>query len=68
MNWDQIEGRWKQLGGAAREYWGRLTDNDLQTLTGQKDELVGKIQELYGIARGEAEMQADLWARALNRK
>jgi uncharacterized protein YjbJ (UPF0337 family) len=65
MNWDQIEGKWKQLTGSARERWGKLTDDDIQTLTGQKDHLVGKIQERYGIAKAEAEKQADAWSRAL---
>jgi uncharacterized protein YjbJ (UPF0337 family) len=65
MNWDQIEGKWKQLTGSARAHWGKLTDDDIQTLTGQKDHLVGKIQERYGITKAEAEMQADAWSRAL---
>ena len=65
MNWDQIEGKWKQLTGSARERWGKLTDDDIQTLTGQKDHLVGKIQERYGIAKTEAEKQADAWSHAL---
>ena len=66
MNWDQIEGKWKQFTGAARERWGKLTDDDFGTLTGQKDQLVGRIQERYGIAKAEAEKQADEWSRALN--
>ena len=65
MNWDQIEGKWKQLTGSAHERWGKFTDDDVQTLTGQKDNLVGKIQERYGIAREEAEKQADAWSQAL---
>lgn len=65
MNWDQIEGKWKQLTGSVRERWGNLTDDDIQTLTGQKDHLVGKIQERYGIAKAEAEKQADAWSTAL---
>ena len=65
MNWDQIEGKWKQLTGSCRERWGQLTDDDVQTLTGKKDHLVGKIQERYGIAKAEAEKQADEWSRAL---
>lgn len=65
MNWDQIEGKWKQLTGSIRERWGKLTDDDIQTLTGQKDQLVGKIQERYGIAKAEAEKQAEAWCHAL---
>ena len=66
MNWDQIEGKWKQFAGSARENWGKFTDDDLVTLTGQKDQLVGKIQERYGIAKAEAETQADKWLHAQN--
>ena len=65
MNWDQIEGKWKQFTGSARERWGKLTDDDMQAMTGQRDNLVGRIQERYGIARGEAETQADAWSAAL---
>jgi uncharacterized protein YjbJ (UPF0337 family) len=66
MNWDQIEGKWKQLTGSARERWGQLTDDDWQTIGGKKDQLVGRIQERYGIAKDEAEKQADAWSRALD--
>jgi uncharacterized protein YjbJ (UPF0337 family) len=65
MNWDQIEGKWKQLAGSARERWGKLSDDDWQTIAGKKDQLIGRIQEHYGIARAEAEKQADDWSRAL---
>lgn len=65
MNWDQIEGTWKQFSGSARERWGKFTDDDIQTLTGKKDHIVGKIQERYGIAKEEAEKQADAWSQAL---
>lgn len=65
MNWEQIEGKWKQLTGSVRERWGKLTDDDVQTLTGQKDQLVGKIQERYGFANAEAEKQAEAWCHAL---
>ena len=61
MNWDQIEGEWKQCIGSARERWGKLTNDDIQTLTGQKDQLVGKIQERYGIAKEAAQKQVDEW-------
>ncbi len=65
MNWDQIEGKWKQFAGSAREQWGKLTDSDWQTVAGKKDQLVGRIQERYGVAKDEADRQADNWARAL---
>jgi uncharacterized protein YjbJ (UPF0337 family) len=61
MNWDQIEGKWKQMKGAVREQWGKLTDDDVDVIGGKKDALVGKIQERYGISREEAERQADQW-------
>jgi uncharacterized protein YjbJ (UPF0337 family) len=65
MNWDQIEGKWKQLTGSARERWGKLTNDDWETINGKRDQLVGRIQERYGIARAEAEKQADEWSHAL---
>jgi uncharacterized protein YjbJ (UPF0337 family) len=49
--WDQIEGNWKQLKGKVREKWGLLTDDDVDTIGGKKDRLVGKIQERYGEAK-----------------
>jgi len=63
MNWDTIEGNWKQLSGRAREKWGKLTDSDWQTLSGKKDQLVGKIQERYGYERDQAEREVDDWSR-----
>jgi uncharacterized protein YjbJ (UPF0337 family) len=65
MNWDQIEGKWKQVAGSARERWGKLTDNDWETIAGKKDQMVGRIQERYGVAKAEAEKQADEWLLAL---
>ena len=57
MNTDQMKGNWKQLVGKAKEKWGKLTDNDWQIVEGKRDQLVGRIQERYGIARDEAERQ-----------
>ena len=65
MNWDQIEGKWKQLKGAGRERWGRLTDDDWEKAAGKKDQLIGRLQERYGIARDEAAKQADEWSKAV---
>jgi len=63
MNWDRIEGNWKQFKGHAREKWGKLTDNDWEQVAGKKDQLIGRIQERYGISKDEAMKQADEWAR-----
>jgi len=65
MNWDVIEGNWKQLKGKVKEHWGRLTDDQLDMVSGKRDQLVGTIQESYGVARDEAERQVqDFEARS----
>jgi uncharacterized protein YjbJ (UPF0337 family) len=64
MNWDQLEGKWKQYSGKAKEKWGKLTDDDLAVIHGRRDQLIGKIQERYGIAKQEAEKQVDEFARS----
>jgi len=61
MNWDQIAGNWKQLKGRAKEQWARLTDDDLTFINGKRDQLVGRVQERYGIAKEEAERQVKDW-------
>lgn len=61
MNWDRIKGNWKQVAGKAREQWGKLTDSDLEVVAGRRDQLVGKIQERYGVAKDEAEKQLTDW-------
>jgi len=61
MNWDQIEGNWKQFKGNVVESWGKLTDDDVDRMNGNRMELVGKIQERYGVAKEEAERQVDDW-------
>ena len=63
LNWDQIEGNWKQLEGKAKEKWGRLTDDDLAVIKGRRDQLVGKLQEIYGYEKERAEKAADEWSR-----
>jgi uncharacterized protein YjbJ (UPF0337 family) len=66
MNWDQIEGKWKQYSGKAKTKWGKLTDNDMATLSGKKDQLVGLVQERYGIAKDEAERQVNDWGNSFS--
>jgi uncharacterized protein YjbJ (UPF0337 family) len=57
MNWDRIEGNWKQFKGKAKERWGRLTDDELDIIAGRRDQLLGSLQEQYGIGKDEAEAQ-----------
>ena len=57
MNWDRIEGNWKQLKGKAKEQWGKLTDDDLDIIAGKRDQLVGILQRRYGETRDEMERQ-----------
>lgn len=64
MNWDQLEGKWKQYSGKVKEKWGKLTDDDLDVVRGRRDQLIGKIQERYGIVRQEAEKQVDEFAHS----
>jgi uncharacterized protein YjbJ (UPF0337 family) len=63
MNTDRAEGKWKQMKGALKEKWGKLTDDDLTVIEGNKDQLVGRVQERYGIAKDEAQKQVDDWNR-----
>jgi uncharacterized protein YjbJ (UPF0337 family) len=64
MNWDEIAGKWKQAVGKAKEKWGKLTDDDLTAINGKRDQLVGKIQQRYGIVKEAAEKQVDEFSRS----
>lgn len=57
MNWDTIEGNWKQMKGKVQEKWGKLTDDSFDVIGGKREQLAGKIQEAYGITKDEAEKQ-----------
>lgn len=61
MNWDRIQGNWKQFTGQAKEQWSQLTDDDFHVVAGRRDRLAGKIQERYGIAIDAAEKQIAEW-------
>ena len=54
MNWDQLEGKWKQYKGEVREKWGKLTDDDLHIIAGRREQLIGRLRERYGIAKDVA--------------
>jgi uncharacterized protein YjbJ (UPF0337 family) len=67
MNRDQIAGNWKQLVGKAKEQWGKLTDDDWKRVEGKRDQLIGRLQERFGIAREEAEKQVAEFERKYKR-
>jgi uncharacterized protein YjbJ (UPF0337 family) len=64
MNWDQVEGRWKQLRGSVKARWGKLTDSDLDYIAGKREQLAGKLQERYGLAKEVAQKQVEEWLKA----
>jgi uncharacterized protein YjbJ (UPF0337 family) len=61
MDWNRIEGNWKQVKGRVKEKWGKLSDDDLVTINGKRDQLEGLIQQRYGIARDQARKDIDAW-------
>jgi uncharacterized protein YjbJ (UPF0337 family) len=63
MNHDRIEGSWKQLKGKVKEQWGKLTDDDIDVISGKRDQLLGRIQQRHGIAKDEAERQVEKFER-----
>jgi uncharacterized protein YjbJ (UPF0337 family) len=67
MNWDQIQGNWKQFAGKVRAKWGKLTDNDLQVVAGKRDQLAGILQKRYGYAKEQAEMELDEFSKSLDK-
>jgi uncharacterized protein YjbJ (UPF0337 family) len=63
MNWDRVEGNWKTFKGQVKQQWGKLTDDDLDVIAGKREELVGRIQNAYGLARDEADRQVSEWEK-----
>lgn len=61
MNENIAKGNWKQFKGKVKEQWGKLTDDDLDVIDGKRDQLVGKVQERFGVAQDEAEKQVSDW-------
>ena len=64
MNWDRIEGNWKQFKGKVRQQWGWLTDDDLDVIEGKRTELAGRLQQRYGYAKDRAEREIDTWLKS----
>ncbi len=65
MNWDQVKGNWTQMTGKVREKWGKLTDNELTVIAGQREQLVGVLQERYGYAKDIAEKEVSDFTHSL---
>lgn len=63
MNWDQIKGQWQRYRGQVKEQWGHLTDDELEVIAGNRNKLVGKIQEKHGLSKEEAERQLEEWQK-----
>ena len=61
MNWDRVEGNWNQFNGKLQQQWGKLTNDDLAQLDGERTEPCGRLQQRYGYARDEAERKIDNW-------
>jgi uncharacterized protein YjbJ (UPF0337 family) len=64
MDWNRVEGNWKQVKGKIKEKWGRLTDDDLDVIKGRRDQLEGKIQDRYGLAKDQVQKDVDDWYTA----
>jgi uncharacterized protein YjbJ (UPF0337 family) len=65
MDWNRIEGNWKQFTGKVKEQWGKLTDDDLTEINGKRDQLEGKIQQRYGYAQDQTRKEVDDWFKRL---
>ena len=65
MNWDTVEGKWRELKGQVRTKWGKLTDDDLDVINGRKDTLVGRLQQRYGYNKDRAEREIDDFLRTI---
>src|SRR5262245_43966365 len=61
MDWNRIEGNWKQFKGKVKEQWGKITDDELDEIAGRRDQLEGKIQERYGMAKDKVRSDVDTW-------
>lgn len=61
MNWDQVKGNWKQVQGEAQKQWGKLADDDLDVIEGERTKLAGRLQELYGYGKEKANAEIESW-------
>jgi len=66
MDWNRIEGSWKEFKGKAKSQWGALTDDDLAQIEGRQDELIGKLQTRYGYTKDRARQEIDSWLEGVD--
>jgi uncharacterized protein YjbJ (UPF0337 family) len=66
MNWDHIEGNWRELKGTLRSQWGKLTDDDLENIAGKKEALLGRLQQAYGYKKDQAERELDQFLKTIS--
>ena len=67
MDWNRVEGNWKQVKGRVKQQWGKLTDDNIDVINGQREMLAGKLQESYGITKDEAERQIKDWENSVSK-
>jgi uncharacterized protein YjbJ (UPF0337 family) len=67
MNWDQVQGNWKQFAGRVREKWAKLTDNDVHVVAGKRDQLAGILQKKYGYSKEQAEKELNEFTKSLDK-
>jgi uncharacterized protein YjbJ (UPF0337 family) len=65
MEWTEVKGKWNQIKGRMRQQFGKLTDDDFERAAGHRDELIGKVQQRYGIAKEDAERRLDRFVQDL---
>ena len=65
---DILEGRWRELKGYVRKQWGKLTDDDVERLSGRQEELIGVLQQRYGYGKEQAELEVNKWLREYDNK
>ena len=65
MNWEIVKGKWEQMKGTVRTKWGKLTDDDLDKISGKREELVGRLRERYGYEKDKAEKEVDDWMKTI---
>ena len=67
MNQDIFEGKWKEMKGQVKEWWGKITDDDFTQLSGKTEELAGVLRQRYGYGKAQAEIEINNWLRDRDR-